>query len=446
MSFLATPGYRCLCATARVLFVIAACIPLLCAPVQTAFARDRDARPSITLSEAIARTLNLHPSLAVFDYRKQSLDGRAQTADLRPALNLDMELENFAGTDGSENTEITVGLSSVIELGGKRNARGAVVASERRLMNLEREIQALDLLGEVTRRYVQVLSVSERVALAKDTAQLAEGALASVTARVRAGAAPTAEKLRASAALSRAQLQQQRLEKQLQAERIALAAMWGEANGGFSVAGGQLYRMPQVGDFQNYLARAEQNPLLMRFASEARVQQAQLRLASSAARADVSWGLGVRQSNETDSTSLVAGLSVPLFSGRRARGEIASARAALQGTAAREDTARLQLYTQLYRAYADRAQAVQSVRRLREEIIPTLTRAMGETETLYRAGRYSYQDWVAAREELLDARSALIDNATRALLAGAEMEQLTAAPLLANNPVSSAAPATVNEK
>lgn len=439
MSCLMAPRSRCLSLAACALLALVVGVT---APATQA--QNRDARPLLTLPQAIGRTLERHPSLSVFDYRQRSLDGRAQTANLRPALNLDTELENFAGTDGAENTEFTVGLSSVFELGGKRNARGDVVASERQLLNLEREIQALDLFGEVTRRYVQLLSVTEQLALAKDAVQLADSALVSVATRVRAGAAPSADQLRASAALSRAQLQQQQLEKQWQVERVALSSMWGETDGRFSVAGEQLYRLPPADDFQTYLARAHQNPLLMRFASEARVQEARLRLANSAARADVRWGLGVRQSNETDSTSLVAGFSMPLFSGRRAQGEVISARAALQGTGAREEVARLQLHTQLYRAYAERLQAVQSARRLREEIIPALTRAMSETETLYRAGRYTYQDWVAAREELLDARRSMIDSATRALLAGAEMEQLTAAPLVDNGGRSATVPG--NEK
>ena len=438
MSCFATPLNWRLFHGARVLNVLLAILFVI--PAQATFAQAQDALPPLTLQQAVSRTLDRHPALAVFEYRHQSLDGRGQTANLRPALNLDAELENFAGTDGADNTEFTLGLSSVIELGGKRDARGEVIVSERLLLNVDREVQALDLLGEVTRRYVQVLSVTEQQALAGDAVQLAESALASVTARVSAGAAPGAEKLRASAALSRAQLHRQLLQKQLQAERMALAAMWGDTRADFSVAGGQLYRLPDVDNFSEYFARAQQNPALMRYASEARLQDAQVRLAASAARADVNWGLGVRQSNETDSTSLVAGVSVPLFSGRRAQGEIASARAARQGTVLREDAARLNLHTQLYRAYAERVQAVQSVRRLREQIIPALTRAMGETETLYRAGRYTYQDWVAAREELLDARRAVIESATRALLAGAEMEQLTAAPLLVDATVP------VNEK
>ncbi|TLM73996.1 TolC family protein [Microbulbifer harenosus] len=386
--------------------------------------------PALTLGEAVARTLERHPSLAVFEFRQRVQDGRAATAALRPALNLDLELENAAGTNGADDAELTVGISSVVELGGKRGARGEVINAERRLLDADRQVQAMDLLGEVLRRYVRVLSTTELAALAESSVRLALDAVNGVEDRVAAGGAPQMELLRARAALARAQLALQRSQQQLEAERVALAAMWGETSAAFSVTGGELYRPGPAGDFEEYFARARQSPLLSRFASEARLNAAQLRLARSEASADLAWALGVRRSRETDSTSLVAGLSIPLWRGERARGGIDAAQAQFDGIAVRQRSAELNLHTQLYRAFNNRAQSIAAVHRLQTEIIPALSGALEESERYYLAGRYGYQEWVAAREELLDARRALIDEATAALLAGAEIEQLTAAPLI----------------
>ncbi|WP_460805797.1 TolC family protein [Microbulbifer agarilyticus] len=386
--------------------------------------------PPLSLSEAMARTLARNPALAVFGFRQQALDGSAITASLRPAVSLDAELENFAGTDGTDNTELTVALSSVIELGGKREARSQLVNSERFLLDADRQIAALDLLGEVTRRYVKVLAAAESVTLAGDAMRLALDTLRVVRARVTAGGAPMAEQRRAQATYTGAELRYRLSQQQLLVAERSLAAMWGDLDAEFSISGGQLYRIQTIGDFEDYFARALQNPLITRFASEARVQQSQLRLAQSQTKADVGWALGVRGSNETDSTSLIAGIQLPLFSGARAQGEIQRAHAALGEVTAREERARLNLHTQLYRAFATHKQAALAVSQLRTEIIPVLSRALEETEALYRAGGYRYQEWVAAREELLEARWKLIEEATRGLLAGAELEQLTAAPLV----------------
>lgn len=413
-------------------FFVCACLLSCALAFNTEFAMAAGPRlptPVLTLDEAVARTLEQHPSLRVFEFRQRVLDGRAVTATLRPALNLDAELENVAGSNGMDDAEFTVGISSVVELGGKRAARGAVLNAERQLLDANRQIQAMDLLGEVLRRYVRVLSATEVAALAESSVRLALDAVNGVEDRVAAGAAPQMELLRAQAALARAQLALQRRRQQLQAERVALAAMWGETSADFSVAGGNLYRPGAMGDFDEYFTRAQQNPLLSRFASESRLQAAQLRLARSDASADMAWALGVRRSRETDSTSLVAGVSIPLWSGERARGEVDAAQAELDGITVRQRSAQLKLHTQLYRAFNSRAQSIAAVHRLQTEIIPALSGALQESERYYLAGRYGYQEWVSAREELLDARRALIDEATAALLAGAEIEQLTAAPL-----------------
>ncbi|WGL18463.1 TolC family protein [Microbulbifer bruguierae] len=433
MCILTTPSVRCLYFSMGLLATAA--LVLLLSPSVSAAAL---VPPSpLSLQQAIRRTLQRNPSLAVFDFRDRALSGRAQTAALRPAINLDAELENFAGSDGGENAEFTVALSSVIELDGKRDARVAAVNSERLLLDMERQIRALDLLGEITRRFVRVLAGSEREALASDAVRLALDTLNAVNARVSAGGAPQAEKWRAQASLARARLALNGAQQALRADRIALAAMWGDLSAEFSVAGSALYDVGVAGDFATFFQWLEESPRLARFASEERVAAAQLRLARTSASADIGWSLGVRQSRETDSTSLVAGVIVPLFSGNRARGEIASAQAVLGGISPEREAARLNFYTQLNRAFSLRAQAIDSVRQLRAEIIPAQMRALEETERYYRAGRYGYQEWVSAREELLDARRALIDEATRALLAAAEIEQLTAASVSAQ-PVSPA--------
>src|SRR5690606_4265086 len=120
------------------------------------------------------------------------------------------------------------------------------------------------------------------------------------------------------------------------------------------------------------------------------------------------------------------GVSVPLFSGRRNEGDIRAARAAVDEVPLRREAALLNLHTQLHRAFSGRQQAVESVAALRGEVIPLLTRALAETRDAYERGLYSYTAWVAARQELIEARRATIAAASAALRYGAHIEQLTA--------------------
>ncbi|MEC8897292.1 MAG: TolC family protein, partial [Pseudomonadota bacterium] len=123
------------------------------------------------------------------------------------------------------------------------------------------------------------------------------------------------------------------------------------------------------------------------------------------------------------------GLSVPLFSGRRNRGEVQAALAARDEVRFRREDTLLRLHSRLFDAYHLRQQSIETVEQIRSQMLPDLTEALTQTREAYENGRYSYVEWTAAQRELLSAREALVDAATTALLNQALIEQLTAQPL-----------------
>ena len=156
------------------------------------------AEESLTLGEATRKTLVNHAALQVFSYREEALMGRRQTSELRPGFELNTELENFAGTgttSGIDEAELTVSLSSVIELGSKRQARLASIDARAGLLEMERQVQALDILGAMTSQFIAVMALQERFVLAKESEALAKETTVTVKSRVDAGAAPDAELL-----------------------------------------------------------------------------------------------------------------------------------------------------------------------------------------------------------------------------------------------------------
>ncbi|KUJ83936.1 hypothetical protein AVO43_08965 [Microbulbifer sp. ZGT114] len=380
--------------------------------------------------EAIDRTLNENPQLAVFRFRDAALRGRTLSAAQRPPLRVRGELENLAGSSGAPDTELTVALSSVIELGGQRQARINAAQANTDLLSIEEQVQALDLLGEVIRRYVDVLAAVELVGLATDSAEIAREAVSAVNRRVKSAAAPQTELLRAEAALAEARLTLQAEGRKLEYHKRALAALWGATSPEFNVDTRALYRIEAGTDFSELYARAQENPALARFASEERLRAMEVRMRETESNLDVGWAVGVRRFQTTDETTLVAAIEVPLFSARRNAGAVASARAELERIAADREVARLRIYSHLYRAYSGREQAVAAVNSFDQHVIPALRAALQEAEKGYRRGRYPYLELVSARRELMVAKRAKIESAAAALRYGAEIEQLTAAPLL----------------
>jgi outer membrane protein, heavy metal efflux system len=399
-----------------------------------------DDKNELTLASAIQLAISKNPELQVYRFRSVMLQGRVLTANQRPALEFEVEIENVAGSNdfsGTDSAEITLALSSVIELGDKRQARVAAVGARHQLMESERQARALDLMGEVTRRYVDVVATQARLALAINTEQLALETTQSVNRRVRAGAAPEAELLRARAEHALTTIAVAQEQNRLHRARVSLSLLWAEPEPDFVRVKGNLLDLGAVGNFERLFTRAVQNPAIEVFASEKRLLDAEVRLTQTQSRNNIGWSFGAKQFQETDDSALVASISVPLFSAKRNRGASQSARAARDEVFFRREAAILKLRAQLFDAYQQHKQAVSGANSLQENVIPLLKQALKQTRKAYESGRYGYQEWVAARQELIAAKYALIGSANAALRYRSEIEQLTAEPMLA--PISSAA-------
>lgn len=395
--------------------------------------------PALTLAEAAQLTLQRNPELQVFQWRLKAAESRRESAALKPAYEIALEAENLLGSDefsGTDNAEWNVSLGSVIELGGKRQARTAMADSRYAVAQAEREARALDVLGKVTQTFVAALAVQEKQRVAAEAVQLAQTSLDLVSERVKRGAATGAERLRARASLTQAQLSERALTAELASHKLTLATLWGAEKAEFSQLAGNLYPTAQAPDFPVLFERAANAPALMVFASESRLRNAELALARSQSRADIQWSLGVRRFEANGAAALTAGVSMPLSSARRNRGEVQAALAEQQLTEADRNAALLALRARLFAAWQSYQYSAVAAQQMRDDVLPALNQALQQTRQAYEQGRYSYAEWMAAQRELLDARLALIDTAATALLNQALIEQLTAEPLAAVTPTS----------
>jgi cobalt-zinc-cadmium efflux system outer membrane protein len=387
---------------------------------------------SLTLTEATQRALANSPELEVFQKRYQIIEGMRQTAKLRPAFELGIDVENVAGSgdfSGVDSAELTLSLSSVIELGDKRDSRVAVADSRYALTQAEREAKSLDLLGRVTQGFIASLALQEKLEVAKQATQLAEQSYQLVKNRVQRGAAPEAERLRAEALLKQAKMQQDALMAELASRKFALASLWKADHADFDRIIGNLFKFDELSSFDALYARVAASPAIQVFASEERVREAEVTLARSQSSSNLRWSLGVRRYEGTGDSALTAGLSMPLFAGRRNRGEVQSALAEREMVRYQREATLLAIRARLFEAWQTYQQSAAAARQMRADVLPALDKALEQTRQAYERGRYSYVDWVTAQRDLLDAHMAAIDAASTALLNQALIEQLTAQPL-----------------
>lgn len=148
---------------------------------------------TISLRDALEATLAANPSLRSFPLRNEALLGEMQIAELKPPFRVGGELEDALGTGNIKDfrgAAATLRLFSVLEMGGKRDAR--VGAASRRIdsLNAEQRVAELDLLIETVRRFIEVAAAQEHIALQSQSTSIAEQTVNSIQPLVAAGQAP----------------------------------------------------------------------------------------------------------------------------------------------------------------------------------------------------------------------------------------------------------------
>jgi cobalt-zinc-cadmium efflux system outer membrane protein len=388
--------------------------------------------PPLTLPQAIAHALARNPDLMGFAFRLRAQEGQVLTAALSPPLSMRAEVENVAGTGaarGTDAAEASLALSRVIELGGKRQRRLETSDAARGVLEIEREKAQLDVLAEVTRRLIQVAADQQKQALARRSTALAQATLAASEQRFAAARAPEVEVSRARINLARARLDEEHAEHELLASRRALAAMWGDTEPDFGRVEADLYRLPDVERYEDLITRLERNPDVLLYASQARLRDAEIRLAQTRSRADLTLSAGVRQLQETQDQALVMSLEMPLSGRSRARGEMLQAEALRGQTDAITHAHRVKVRAQLFALHQELQHAIAAVNMLHSEVLPEMESALKATEYAFQRGRYSYLEWLDAQREHTSLNRALIEAAASAHLYQVEIERLTAEPL-----------------
>ncbi|WP_313255877.1 TolC family protein [Stenotrophomonas acidaminiphila] len=388
----------------------------------------------LTLDAAISRVARTHPDLRLPVLQRAAAEARYEGAGFKPPLAFGVDIENALGTGASRGfdaSEVTVSLAGVLERGGKLDARRALAQANIDTLAPQREITRLDLMAEVARRYLVITAARGQRRIALDDIEQRRRAVAAARVRLQAGASPASTLMTAQAALAQAELDRDRAVQAERAARLALAALWNAREADFTEVSGEPLQLPALEDFQQLAALLSDTPELALIAGEARVREAQLQLARSELRGNLSWQLGMRNNRDSGDTALVGGFSLPLGNARRAGPEIRAAEAELAMSAVQRESRALQLYSTLAEAHGRYATARLEVARLDSDVLPQLQRAEKAAESAWRAGAISYLEWAQLQAMRIEARQRQLDAALAAQTALIEIQRLTGQPLVA---------------
>lgn len=389
------------------------------------------AGPHFTLAEALQRVESRHPLFESYRAQLRGADARGLQAGTRPAPELTLDVEDAFGSgelSGYSGAQTTLSFSQLIERGGLRERRIDAADAERERLVTQTDVARLDLRAEVARRFVHVLSDQALLATTREATELARGTLKEVDRRVAAARAPLAERSRAQVTLARAELEEEHAEHELLSSRRHLAAATGSMQTDFGQAEGDLLRLPPVADFEVLLTQMQMTPDVLRFASETRLRESELRLAQARRTRHVTVGAGIRRLETSDDFGLVFSASLPLFAAARERGNLAEAEARIAQVGPDREQAWLLAQAALFEIFQELGHARLEFETQAERVVPTMEEALKQTSLAYERGRYSLLELRDAQAEWAAQRRRLIEAAAEYHGHLIEIQRLTGAP------------------
>jgi cobalt-zinc-cadmium efflux system outer membrane protein len=385
---------------------------------------------ALTLKQALALTLTRNPELAVVDSDIRIAEARMLQARLLPNPDLEFTSENV-GEDVAENTLM---LGQLIELGGKRTARVREARFGRDLAAFDYEAKKREVFLNTAEHFLDLLAAQRRVAVHEELVRLANDFAPSIEKRLASGKASDLEKTRFDVAIASARIDLEQSRRDVITARNRLAAQWGSRRPRFGSAVGDLDATPAPRSFDALAGSLSANPRLARFGAEIAQREAALAREKAAGVPDVTLRAGPRRLEETNDTTAVVSLSVPLPLWNRNQGNIRAAREQITKAGAEQEAAAATLMTELSDAYQTLARSRSAIQILRENVLPGGESALKATNEGYEAGRFSYLDVLDARRTIGAARIQYLQALADYHKALHAIEALTAAPRPHNLP------------
>ena len=386
---------------------------------------------TLTLREALALATSKSPELAAFSYDQRVADARLLQAGLRPNPVVSLEAEDFLGGgdfNGFEQSQTTLSLGRLLELGGKRATRIEVARAGQVAVQFDYEAKRRDVLRLTTEAFVEVLGAQRRVDLAEETAKLAGEFIPLMQKRAAAGVASPVETARGDVALATAQIGVEQARRGLAAARRTLATQWGAKAATFAEVSGDLGRRPPLPSFAILHAKLGGHPLIARWDAEREVRAAIVAREKANAKPDITVSGGARwlENGGSGEPALVAGVSIPLPFGNRNQGNIAEAQALAEKVDAEKRATQATLTAQLGEAWESLAKALKQIEILDGQLLPAASKSIEAATTAYQAGRLSQLEILDARRTLTDARIQALEARIAAHKAAASLDALTA--------------------
>jgi len=382
----------------------------------------------LTIKEAATKALLNNPTLSAFALDKRVKEAQTLQAGLRPNPHLEVVVDDAAGSGkftGFNNSEITVQLGQLIELGGKRTARVNASQISEKLADWDYNGKRLDVLTEVNKAFIEVLKAQHRVSLSEDLIKLGNQFYDAVSERVKTGKVAPIQKVKAGVVLSTIKLESKKTQLMLEQYRRKLSSTWGNTNPDFTSVVGNLFEVSPVPSLETLDQKISETPYVQRWRTMEDKRKAILELEQSKRTPDITIKGGYRRLEQTDDDAITFGVSVPLKFFNRNQGAISEAQNNLAKTKEERRAAEIIINKKFLETYQALVFAHSQATILNSEMIPAAQKSFYGVSEGYRFGKFGFLDVLDSQKILFQTKEQYLDALADYHIALAEVNRMT---------------------
>jgi len=360
-----------------------------------------EAAALLTLQKAIALALDGNLDLAIARREIEATQGQVIQGQARPNPELAYLLEDQRAQTRTQSVQINL----PIEMGGKRAARITAAERGRDIAAEELNVRRVEVRAAVVAAFFETLAAQERAALAQASADLARRATDAVAKRVAAGKVSPVEETKARVAEAGVRVELAQAQSEQRSARARLASLLGANPPRFTQVAGSVDDLPVIPSLDDIQQRLSASSALRRAQLEVERRRSLADVERSKQTPDITVSLGVKRPNELQRNQLMLGVSVPLPLFDRNQGNLLEAlkredkaRDELQALNVRLDTEVLQARERL-------ASVRGEIDVLQREVLPGAKSAYDAATVGFENGKFNFLEVLDAQRTYFAAQS-----------------------------------------
>ena len=379
-----------------------------------------EAAALLTLQKAIALALDGNLDLAIARREIEATQGQVIQGQARPNPELAYLLEDQRAQTRTQSVQINL----PIEMGGKRAARITAAERGRDIAAEELNVRRVEVRAAVVAAFFETLAAQERAALAQASADLARRATDAVAKRVAAGKVSPVEETKARVAEAGVRVELAQAQSEQRSARARLASLLGANPPRFTQVAGSVDDLPVIPSLDDIQQRLSASSALRRAQLEVERRRSLADVERSKQTPDITVSLGVKRPNELQRNQLMLGVSVPLPLFDRNQGNLLEAlkredkaRDELQALNVRLDTEVLQARERL-------ASVRGEIDVLQREVLPGAKSAYDAATVGFENGKFNFLEVLDAQRTYFAAQSQCLKALAEAQRAGADIDRV----------------------